>query len=332
MRDNFFFVCNARNATELRGVGSFGLNSANLLHRVNIASMSEPYHLPWTVPMDLNAMHDQIVVLRNTHWDRVVDINFASSTTGAAIVFATASGSETQLWRIVYSPDTDTLSFVSVYSGLAIEAMEQDRILCQQPFQNTPSQQFRWDRERGLIVCPSSRLFWNLSLGKQSARDWFDPKVPPLGMWRQMPVVVPVTLCESSVFNPPLQFERPALYAVGFVNPRGPALLSVSATPTTIAFDREQSRCLANLPLPDTTNPIAALINYCRHYLSTPLKFTYTEIRPNQNHRYEVWVGNYKVGESEQPRKTHARECAARAALEFLNRTPELIMTLIQKK
>jgi hypothetical protein len=45
-----------------------------------------------------------------------------------------------------------------------------------------------------------------------------------------------------------------------------------------------------------------------------------------------VWVGNYKVGESEQPRKTHARECAARAALEFLNRTPELIMTLIQKK
>jgi hypothetical protein len=298
-------------------------------------NLCEPYHFPLTVPADLRALHDQVVVLRNTHWDRVVDINFASAVAGAAIVFATASGSETQQWRIVYSPDADTLSFVSVYSGLAIEAVESSRTLCQQPFQNSPNQQFRWDPQRGHLLCLPLQLIWNLSLETHATRDWFDPKVPPLGMWRKVPVVVPVTLCESFAFNPPLQFERPALYAVGFVNPSFPRVAggmgcgngANGGIDTTV---RDQSKCLAHLPLPTISNPIAALINYCRHYLQVPLEFVYTEDR--QTHHYEVWIGSYKISESEQPRKTHARECAARAALEYLNQTPELVLALIQKK
>ena len=287
--------------------------------------MSEPYNPPLVLSFRIQDLHHQVVVLRNTHWDRVVDINHASLEAGAAIVFATASGSETQRWRIVYHPDTETVSFVSVYSGKAIEAVEASRLLCQHEYRATPAQRFQWDAQRGLLACQYPvGLFWNLSLEQHSVRDWFDPKVPPLGMWRQVPVVVPVRLCDSYTFNPPLQFERPGPYAVGFVNPRGSSGVEHGG------YDREQIKCLANLPLPDSTNPIASLMNYCRHYLMLPVEFAYVEKK--QTHHYEVWIGNRKVGESEQPRKTQARECAARAALVFLNQFPDVLVEMLTKK
>jgi hypothetical protein len=147
--------------------------------------------------------------------------------------------------------------------------------------------------------------------------------------------------------NPPSQYDT--LYAeaakrIQMLEVENQSLLNIIATQnqelfalrrtTTAAassrsqsLDRTDNKILANLPEPSTTNPIAALMNFCRHYLHTELEFQH-EIDHRNHHIVTVWMHGRQLSWCQDARKRRAREIAAKLAIEYLNDHPQFVLQL----
>lgn len=93
------------------------------------------------------------------------------------------------------------------------------------------------------------------------------------------------------------------------------------------SLDRTDNKILANLPEPSTTNPIAALMNFCRHYLHTEIEFLH-EIDQHNHHIVTVRMYGRQLSWCQDARKRRAREIAAKLAIEYLNDHPQFVLQL----
>lgn len=90
-------------------------------------------------------------------------------------------------------------------------------------------------------------------------------------------------------------------------------------------IDKSNSKLLASIPDPLTTNPIAALINFCKHYLKIELDFRH-EVTLEHYHCVTVWLQNQPVSTCTDIRKKRAREQAAKQAIQYLNEYPQFVL------
>ena len=100
-------------------------------------------------------------------------------------------------------------------------------------------------------------------------------------------------------------------------------------------LDKVRNRILASIPEVSNTNPVAALINFCRHVLNNAeLEFRHEELPENQEkcHKVTVYIRDIirdiRLGEAIDARKRRARELAAKLAIQFLNEHPEIVPKL----
>jgi hypothetical protein len=93
---------------------------------------------------------------------------------------------------------------------------------------------------------------------------------------------------------------------------------------------RKIDRIRAAVPLSVTSNPIAALTNFCRHHLKFDVVFEINEKQsgnPSEPdyHVVVVFPGNEVISEYTHSRKKYAKEQAAKLALKKINDDKELL-------
>jgi len=81
------------------------------------------------------------------------------------------------------------------------------------------------------------------------------------------------------------------------------------------------------LPRPNSSNPVASLLNYGRHHLKTPVEFVLVE-NPEMR-RCTITIAGMLISEGEDRRKRLARENAAKLALKKLNGDWDLLDSLL---
>jgi hypothetical protein len=97
---------------------------------------------------------------------------------------------------------------------------------------------------------------------------------------------------------------------------------------------RRINKIRAALPLQSIANPIAALINFCRHQLKFNVSFVVDEL-PSSNpsepdyHVTVMFPEQEKISEFTDSRKKHAKERAAKLALKRLNEDDALLSRCI---
>jgi hypothetical protein len=96
-----------------------------------------------------------------------------------------------------------------------------------------------------------------------------------------------------------------------------------------VALRKKFNKILAALPLPGTCNPIAALINFCKHQLGFDVDFRSFE--DNQGiHTVNIFFPNQElISKSSDRKKKQAKEVAAKLALQRLNQEEDLLSSWI---
>ena len=89
--------------------------------------------------------------------------------------------------------------------------------------------------------------------------------------------------------------------------------------------NKSDSKLLASIPDPLTTNPTAALINFCNHFLKTALDFHH-DVDTQNHHTVTVWIQNQPISTFTDIRKKRAREQAAKQAIQYLNDNPQFVL------
>lgn len=95
--------------------------------------------------------------------------------------------------------------------------------------------------------------------------------------------------------------------------------------------NKSESKLLASIPDPLTTNPTAALINFCNHFLKTELDFRH-ELDVQNHHTVTVWLQNQPISTFTDLRKKRAREQAAKQAIQYLNEHPQFVLQFRPEK
>jgi len=97
------------------------------------------------------------------------------------------------------------------------------------------------------------------------------------------------------------------------------------------SVNKSDSKLLASIPDPQTTNPTAALINFCNHFLKTELDFRH-DMDVQNHHTVTVWVQNQPISTFTDIRKKRAREQAAKQAIQYLNDHPQFVLQFRAEK
>lgn len=128
------------------------------------------------------------------------------------------------------------------------------------------------------------------------------------------------------------QFQNPISFAkreafISLVNP------TVDVYSDDVMRNKRVSKIMSSIPSSGISNPIAAIMNFCRYNLKIDVKFLTIELGKNDREedifKIECWLLDDLLGEFTHTRRKYAKENCARAALYTLNDNEEIVKKYI---
>lgn len=92
------------------------------------------------------------------------------------------------------------------------------------------------------------------------------------------------------------------------------------------ALSVAENKLVGSIPPMDSTNPIAALINFCKHVLHDEVRIVCEQASPNDDYLARVFFRGVEMGYAYDRKKASARVDAAKRAIIFLHEHPQFVL------